>query len=379
MAQIYAFRYLAHAIAGMPRDIANACLAKFRTIRPTVLIFNCTFVCDAQCKMCNNWKRGHATSDMGIDEMQRVFSSRFWHDIENVHISGGEPTTRSDLVESCRIILDKLPKLRKLGLSTTGLTPERAIPMLTRIVRLCAERDVLCSVRVAIDGVGQVHDDVRQVPSGFEQAVRTIREMQALQQRDRFNLGIAATIFSGNLNDARNILNWARRENLDVVFNMIRFTDPMLGNRELTATYRPRGADERRLRQFFLERIRTDSLLDGQNYIYMHYADMISNGYHRLAPCPFQTQGVMLNPDGGLFFCENSQMIGNVRHDDPGEIYFHASNQLHRNRLRKQQCPSCLSPCQINVSAIKRVVPYVKFLLRASYQKQRFGRRSAIR
>ena len=248
MPQTYAPQYLAQALAGIPRDLANACLARFRPIRPTVLIFNCTFVCDAQCTMCSNWKRGHAPSDMEIHEIRRVFSSPFWHDIENLHISGGEPTTRDDLVESCQIILDKLPKLRKFGLSTTGLTPDRALPMLTRIVQLCAERNVLCSLRVAIDGVGRVHNDVRQVPSGFDHAVRTIRGMQALQQRYRFNLGIAATIFSGNLNDARSILNWARQENLDVVFNMIRFTDPMLGNDDLAATSRtrPDGFSSRR-------------------------------------------------------------------------------------------------------------------------------------
>ena len=69
----------------------------------------------------------------------------------------------------------------------------------------------------------------------------------------------------------------------------------------------------------------------------------------------------MLNPDGALFFCENSRMIGNVRREDPGDIYFSATNQAHRDRLRKEQCPGCLSPCQINVSAIKRVLPYVRF------------------
>ena len=42
---------------------------------------------------------------------------------------------------------------------------------------------------------------------------------------------------------------------------------------------------------FFLDRVRQDPLLDGQNYTYLHYADMIANGYHRVAPCPFQTQG----------------------------------------------------------------------------------------
>ena len=32
------------------------------------------------------------------------------------------------------------------------------------------------------------------------------------------------------------------------------------------------AATEERLRKFFLERVRMDPLMDGQNYIHMHYA-----------------------------------------------------------------------------------------------------------
>ncbi len=371
MAQVYALRYLARAAAGAPKDLADALLAKFRPIHPTVLIFNCTFDCDAECRMCGNWKRGGAQPDLTLAEIERVFVSPLWARLENLHISGGEPTTRDDLVDICRVTLDRLPNLRKLGLSTTGLTPHRAIPMLTDIVELCRERNVIASFRVAIDGIGPGHDTIRNVPCGFDKAKETIRAMQELQRRRRFNLGISTTIFSGNLHAAEDILAWARRAKLDIVFNMFRVTDPMLGNSDLADGCRPIGEAEGRMRQFFLDRVRKDPLLDGQNYIYMHYADMIANGYHRLAPCPFQTQGVMLNPDGGFFFCENSESVGNVREEDPGDIYFRESSQAHRRRIRQERCPTCVSPCQINVAAIKQVLPYVKFLCRASYEKRK--------
>jgi radical SAM protein with 4Fe4S-binding SPASM domain len=103
----------------------------------------------------------------------------------------------------------------------------------------------------------------------------------------------------------------------------------------------------------------------------MHYADMISNGYHRLAPCPFQTQGIMLNPNGDLFFCENSEVVGNVLQEDAEAIYFREASQAHRESIKNDKCPTCLSPCQMNVSAVKQVVPYVKFLYRASREKRK--------
>jgi sulfatase maturation enzyme AslB (radical SAM superfamily) len=371
MAQTYAARYLAKAALSAPRDLVNAAVATVKPIHPTVLIFHCTFVCDARCEMCSNWKRGNRKEDMTLAQIEQAFASPLWRKIEIANVSGGEPTTRNDLVDVCRLMLDRLPRLRKFGINTTGLTPHRAIPMLTKVAELCHERGVIFSTRVSIDGVGDMHNQVRQVKRGFDKAGETIAAMRALQQRVPFNFGISTTIFSMNLDDAENILAWARQEGLDIVFNMVRFTDPMLGNAELAETCRPVGQEEERMRQFFMDRVRMDPLLDGQNYIYMHYADMIANGYHRLAPCPFQTQGIMLNPNGDLFFCENSDVVGNVLEEDAEAIYFRESSQAHRRSIKDDKCPTCLSPCQMNVSAVKQVVPYVKFLVRASRVKRR--------
>ena len=71
--------------------------------------------------------------------------------------------------------------------------------------------------------------------------------MQALAKKhDNFQFGIASTIFATNMEDAENILAWARTKGLDVVFNMLRFTDAMLHNKELEETDRlPRSARKR--------------------------------------------------------------------------------------------------------------------------------------
>ena len=359
------------AAMSAPRDLLNSYVARFKPIHPTVLIFHCTFVCDARCEMCSNWQRGDRKSDMTLEQIDRVFQSPLWKNVEMCMLSGGEPTTRNDMVEVSQVFLDRLPKLRKYGINTTGLTPHRAIPMITRVAEACHEKGVIFSCRVSIDGVGEMHNEVRQVKNGFAKANETISAMRKLQQRVPFNFGVSATIFNKNIDDCDNILAWAKKEGLDIVFNMVRFSDPMLGNADLAMTVKPIGRDEERLRQFFLERVRMDPMMDGQNYIHMHYADMIGNGYHREAPCPFQTQGIMLNPDGGLFFCENSDVVGNVLTDDPQELYFRVTSQKHRDWIRDQQCPTCLSPCQMNVAAVKQVVPYVKFLIRASREKRR--------
>jgi sulfatase maturation enzyme AslB (radical SAM superfamily) len=374
MAQVYAAKYLAKAALSAPRDLVNSYIGRVKALHPTVLIFHVTFVCDARCNMCSNWTRGNRKEDMTLEQIEQVFDSPLWKHIENASISGGEPTTRNDLVDIVRVLIDKLPRLRKLTLNTTGLTPHRGIPMLTKIVQMCHERGVIFSTRVSIDGVGDMHNEVRRVKRGFDKAEQTIAAMKELQKTYPFNFGISTTIFSMNLDDAENILAWARREKLDIVFNMVRFTEAMLGNADLAKDIKPVSEEEQRMREFFLDRVRHDPLLDGQNYIYLHYADMIANGYHRTAPCPFQTQGLMLNPDGGMFFCENSNVIGNAVTEDPEAVYFKQASQAHRNYIRDEKCPTCLSPCQMNVAAIKQVVPYAKFLVRASAEKRKAAR-----
>jgi radical SAM protein with 4Fe4S-binding SPASM domain len=82
-------------------------------------------------------------------------------------------------------------------------------------------------------------------------------------------------------------------------------------------------------------------------------------------PCPFQRQGLLLNPNGDLFYCENSKKLGNVIDTKVEDIYFDAGNVAHREQMKTDTCATCLSPCQVNVGAMKQVVPYVKFLRRA--------------
>jgi hypothetical protein len=139
----------------------------------------------------------------------------------------------------------------------------------------------------------------------------------------------------------------------------------MLNNKGLEEKIHFRQREEEFMRKFFLDRVSEESVLSGQAFMYLHYADMIANGYHRTMPCPFQSQGLLLNPEGNLFYCENSEKLGNVLDDTAEALYFRAANLAHREQMKEKTCPTCLSPCQVNVGAMKQVVPYVKFLRRA--------------
>ena len=72
----FTLRYLTRAAAGVPRDLATSLVARVKPIKPTVLIYNCTWVCDARCEMCNNWKFGDRKSDMTLAQLEPAMRHR---------------------------------------------------------------------------------------------------------------------------------------------------------------------------------------------------------------------------------------------------------------------------------------------------------------
>jgi hypothetical protein len=75
---------------------------------------------------------------------------------------------------------------------------------------------------------------------------------------------------------------------------------------------------------------------------------------------------------------QNSNVVGNVLETDAEQLYFREASQAHRKEILEKQCPTCLSPYQMNVLAVKQAAPYVEFLVRAMNEKRR-GRRPSSR
>ena len=261
----FTLRYLARTAAGVPRDLANTLVvSKLKPIRPTVLIYNCTWVCDARCEMCNNWKHGDRKSDMTLAQLEPAMDHPFWGAVENLNISGGEPTTRNDLPEMVEMFQRRLPRMRKIGINTTGLTPHRAIPMLTRIVEVLRRATTCCSAS-ASRSTASATSTIRSATSSAASTRRARRSRRCRrwpQEHPNFQFGIASTIFATNLEDAQNILAWARAKKLDIVFNMLRFTDAMLNNKELEETIGFHEREEEFMRKFFLDRVQEESVLE---------------------------------------------------------------------------------------------------------------------
>ena len=352
-------------------------LAKFRPILPTSLIYNVTWNCNARCVMCDNWKR-ESKGDLTVDELREVFGNKLFRKIRNIGLTGGEPYLRKDLPDLVRACGETMPKLHKLTINTNGFLVDRTVSMTEEIVRYGEERKVLIGIRVSIDGFEETHDKIRGVPGGYRKAIETLERLRELSEKYFFNIGVSYTILPDNIGETERIYEWAKEKNINIVLNVPRFTTSMMSNIHLEEEKAIRGNAADVMADLLRRLVREGSIFNGDIYLYHHYAKMVKNGGIRTMPCPMQTQGLQLNPDGGIFYCEQGAMIGNVRERDPLAIYLDKENLRIRSRTVKSQCRRCLNPCMASVSAAQQVFPYLRFFFEIFWLKM-FGRRNGRR
>lgn len=346
----------------IPRDFfVSTVLARFRPVYPTSMVYSVSWRCNSRCRICGNWRRTYQ-DDLAIDEIREVLSSRLFRKITNLGISGGEPFLRPDLPEIVEICAETMPRLHKLTVNTNGFATDRIVKMTDRITEYCNEQNILVGFRISIDGFEDTHDKLRGVPGGFKKAMTTFEELKDLQKKRFFNFGIAYTISAENLQNTEMMYEWCKERDINVIFNVPRFTAEVLGTDGLDDVV---SLDEKSwnwIADFFRRLVREGSIFNGDTFLYHHYAKMIGNGMVRTMPCPMQTQGLFLNPNGDILYCENSRVIGNVRDRDPMEIYFDSENLRHRKALRRAECVHCASPCMASVGAAQQVFPYARYV-----------------
>jgi sulfatase maturation enzyme AslB (radical SAM superfamily) len=187
--------------------------------------------------------------------------------------------------------------------------------------------------------------------------------MQELQKKKFFNFGVSFTFTSQNIEEGEKLYEFCKKENLNVIFAIARYSELAFGNMDLAESTELKPEDFSRLGEFFRKRVRESSFTDGDALLYQAYVKMFKNGMRRAMPCPSTDQGLLLNPNGDLFYCENSYSIGNVRKDDPAECYHDAGNLARRREILDKICPTCASPCFVNAAAMKQVFPYLRFLV----------------
>jgi MoaA/NifB/PqqE/SkfB family radical SAM enzyme len=158
--------------------------------------------CNSRCLTCNIWMKRE--DELKIEEWDQVFRSLgrapFWFTV-----SGGEPFMFRDLVPLCRSLYQHCrPGI--INIPTNSLMYNIIPGKVEEICDSCPDTQVI--INLSLDGVGQKHDYIRNVPGNFEKFERNYRSLRKLD-KPNLTIGVHSVISRFNVNDAPELFEYA--------------------------------------------------------------------------------------------------------------------------------------------------------------------------
>jgi MoaA/NifB/PqqE/SkfB family radical SAM enzyme len=288
--------------------------------RPIHLTFFVTRRCNARCPFCFYHEARDAEGgapELSTGEIRRVvgsLDSLVW-----VLFSGGEVFLREDLVEVSQLFHDTNP-VPFLTYPTNGLLPEVIAARTEEILQRCGNSVVV--VKLSLDGVGRRHDDLRQLPGGFDKLMRAYDGLAALSDRyPRLELGINTLFCSENQWHMDEIIDFVggldrvRSHTITLVRGHLReekYRNIDLGHyRRVIHRLRNRGSSgQSRFHRFTGGRLKA-----AQDHLQGQLIYQTLSHRRRLIPCYAGRLNLVLTESGDLYPCEGrwDRSFGNVR------------------------------------------------------------------
>lgn len=151
-----------------------------------------TFRCNSKCQMCYIWKNPTDPRE----EVSLKTLSKLPGGFDNLNVSGGEPTLRTDLHELIDVVY---PKARITEISSNGLHPERLVPIIKRYPNI--------KVRFSLEGDEITNNTIRGEKDGYATKIEGLRKLQEAGGTD---LGFAFVIQDENVSQLVKTYEMAR-------------------------------------------------------------------------------------------------------------------------------------------------------------------------
>ena len=163
---------------------------------PIDCVLALTYRCNSRCTMCDIWKMENSP-ELPVLEFAKLPSS-----LRDINLSGGEPFLRQDLAEIVAVVAKACPQARFV-ISSNGFATELILEQMKKVLKI--KPDI--GIAISVDGIGEMHNEIRGIPGGFDRTIATVKGLKALGMT---NLRLAFTTNEKNINHLSKVYNLAQ-------------------------------------------------------------------------------------------------------------------------------------------------------------------------
>lgn len=252
--------------------------------------------------MCNIWKFPTVPGEeIDLNTLEKVPNN-----IDNLNITGGEPTLRKDLSEMVDILY---PKARKLEISSNGLHPERLEPIIRKYPDI--------KIRFSLEGIGSTNNLIRGEENGFAVKVAGLKRLQELGGCD---LGFAVVIQDDNVQDLLALYQMTQKMGVELATSTLHNAFQFHKNDNYPYD-RIRVA--KAIEKLIVEMLKTNSVKNWfRAYLNLGLMEKVL-GCDRLIPCTAGTDFVFVDPWSDVYACNvrPDLLMGNLKDQDWDNIF----------------------------------------------------------
>lgn len=187
---------------------------------PIDCVLATTYNCNARCVMCDIWKI------KGFPELPVAEFAKLPPTLRDVNISGGEPFLRPDLPEIIAMVTKTCPKAR-IVISTNAFLTDLVVKQMKKILKI--KPDI--GVAISIDGMDEMHDEMRGIPGGFRKDMETLRQLKELGMT---NLRLGFTITERNVKHLKRVYDLTRQLNIQFTHSFAQSSEFYFGGKKNT-------------------------------------------------------------------------------------------------------------------------------------------------
>ena len=312
--------------------------------RPQAVSLEITHRCIARCIMCNIWRIPVDEPELSVDEWLKLLSDSLFSDLRELDITGGEPFLLDDI--DClfsgisRLKSKNFKKLRSVAVTTNGFLTGRVLEKTEVILRQFRKAGIDLVIVCAMDAIGDIHEQIRNVKDAWQKVNSTIDGLLKLRKiYPNLIIGLKATILPVNIDELEAVSQYADERDLFTIISPCIITGARYLNLDTKNNLTFSDDDREKMIRFF----------KGRRFKWSFHAESLAEYFETgciKKPCSCGFNYFFIRSSGNVFLCPLiDKSIGNVKEKPLKDLFSsHSVRKIIKNLGKFPECRDCTEP-----------------------------------